>query len=304
MNARICSLLLAASLVAPPGRLAAQYAFTAHYVPGAEGIKAASLPPPGFYVRDYNLFYTADRLNTPSGSQAPLDFDAFVYANVLRGIWISNCKVLGGYFGMDALVPFIYTDLSIKQCGKPIYDHANFGVGDICFEPATLSWHGKQWDAAIGYSFWAPTGDSQPGTAKPGKGFWTQMLTAGGTFYFDQEKTWALSALNRYEFNLAEKDTDITPGQVWTLEWGLSKALSKTLDVGVAGYYQLQTTKDSGGASATRDVARDQVAAIGPEIVMFCPKLGLFTSLRYNYEFCAEDRPQGHTATLTLTKRF
>ena len=28
---------------------------TGHYVAGVEGIKASTLPPPGFYLRDYNI---------------------------------------------------------------------------------------------------------------------------------------------------------------------------------------------------------------------------------------------------------
>jgi hypothetical protein len=36
---------------------------TAHYAPGTEGLKAASLPPPGVYLRDYNEFYYSDHLN-------------------------------------------------------------------------------------------------------------------------------------------------------------------------------------------------------------------------------------------------
>jgi hypothetical protein len=30
----------------------------------------------------------------------------------------------------------------------------------------------------------------------------------------------------------------------------------------------------------------------------------MFASLRYDYEFLAEERTQGHTVSLTLTKRF
>jgi hypothetical protein len=30
----------------------------------------------------------------------------------------------------------------------------------------------------------------------------------------------------------------------------------------------------------------------------------LFVSLRYDYEFLADNRAQGHTVALTLTKRF
>jgi len=164
-----------------------------------------------------------------------------------------------------------------------------------------LAWHGQRYDAAFGYSFFAPTASSSPGTAKPGKGFWTHLITLGGTVYLDEEKTWSLSALNRYEFNTEERDTRVTPGQVWTVEWGLSKSLSKFVEVGLIGYYQLQTTKDS-GALASSD--RDQVVGVGPEILAFCPKLGLFASLRYAREFAAQDRPEGNTVTLTLTRRF
>jgi hypothetical protein len=117
----------------------------------------------------------------------------------------------------------------------------------------------------------------------------------------DPEKKWALSALNRYEINTEKKDTDMTPGQVWTLEWGLSYALRKTVDIGVAGYYQQQVTTDSGSSASS---TKDKVVAIGPEIVMLCPKLGVFTSIRYNYEVLAEDRLQGHTVAVTFTKRF
>jgi hypothetical protein len=46
------------------------------------------------------------------------------------------------------------------------------------------------------------------------------------------------------------------------------------------------------------------VAAIGPEVSVMFPKQMFFVSLRYNYEFMAENRAQGHTTALTLTKRF
>ena len=298
------SFLLATALVLLPTLLHAQGApaFTGHYVPGVEGIKGASLPPPGFYVRDYNVFYFADQLNDANGNKTPLNFNAFVYANLIRGIWITDWHVLGGNFGMDMIVPIQVTDLSIKMGSSTIYDRSIFGVGDIYIEPATLSWHGKHYDAAVGYSFFAPTGDSAPPpNAKPGKGFWTHMLTAGGTLYFDQEKTWALSALNRYEFNTSEEHTHITPGQIWTIEWGLSKTVLKTVDLGLIGYYQIQASRDSGLNASN---SRDQVLGIGPEINAFWPKLGLFTSLRYVREILAEDRPEGNTIALTLTKRF
>jgi hypothetical protein len=299
MKTRLQSLPVAATLVMLPCLLQAQP--TAHYVPGSEGIKGSTLPPPGVYLRDYNAFYFANRVNDNNGNEIKAaDPEAFIYANVPRVLWITDKKLLGGYVGVDALLPLQYTSLEANTPrGK--FDDSTFGIGDF-FAEGTLSWHEARFDAAVAYGVWAPTGDSSPDlTTRAGSGFWTHMFTAGLTWYADREKKWAVSALSRYEINQEKRDTDLTKGQAYTLEWGASYAALKTVDVGVAGYYQCQTTKDSGAGGSP---FKDQVVAIGPEILAFCPKMGIFTSLRYNYELMSEDRLQGHTVMLTLTKRF
>jgi hypothetical protein len=266
--------------------------FTGHYPAGVEGIKAGSLPPPGLYFRDYNLFYFADKY--PGG---PDDFKVFAYVNAPRLIWITDFTILGGNYGMDALLPLGYTNLEIG----PFRDR-HFSVGDVHIEPITLSWRKEKFDAAVGYAFWAPTGGfDAKHPARLGKGFWSHMFTGGGTWHLDPERTWALSALNRYEIHHKHRDFNITPGDNYTLEWGVSKSIRPTIDAGVVGYYQQQVTRDRGpGASSEKD----RVAAIGPEIAAVIPKVGLISSLRYLREFAAKDRPEGNTVTLTLTKRF
>jgi hypothetical protein len=294
MKSSFVRFLLALCLAAMPALLQAQP--TAHYVPGVEGIKGASLPPPGWYVRDYNVAYTADRVNDGNGDSAgPPNFKAFTYANVPRVIWITDKKLLGGFVGVDALLPLVYQSVTAGP-----YDRSTFGIGDL-FAESTLSWHVKQFDFSFGAGVWMPTGDSgAPPTTRAGLGYWTPMLTAGATWYVDPEKTWAVSALSRYEFNTEQRDTHVTPGQAYTLEWGVSKTLAKVVDVGAVGYFQQQVTKDSGtGASGLRD----RIAAIGPEVNVVFPKQMLFVSFRYLYEFMAENRAQGHTFALTLTKR-
>ncbi|HWQ92167.1 MAG TPA: transporter [Clostridia bacterium] len=282
-----------------PGAIQAQP--TAHYVPGVEGIKAASLPPPGFYVRDYNVAYFSDRLNDAQGREiGPADPDAFIYANVPRLIWITEYKLLGGFLGVDALLPLQYTDLEVNTPGGR-FDNSTFGIGDF-FVEGTWSAHIEKFDFSLAYGIWTPTGDSSPRlTTRAGLGYWSHMFTAGATWYLDAEKKWALSALNRYEINTEKDDTDITPGHAYTLEWGASYTVRPTIDVGVVGYFQQQVTLDSGSGASNN---RDQVAAIGPEISAFCSQIGVNTSLRYLYEFSSEDRLQGHTVALTLTKRF
>jgi hypothetical protein len=289
----IRSLLAAAAVsLALAVCLQAQPAFGGHYPAGVEGIKAGSLPPPGLYLRDYNYFYWSDDL-----AGGPPDFNLFAYVQAPRVIWISDFKVLGGYYGADVLIPFVYTD--VKAAG---HTQSDFGLGDIHVEPITLSWHLKQVDLAVGYAFWAPTGDFDKNRAtNPGKGFWSHMFTAGATYYVDTDKTWALSALNRYEIHMEHQDYPITPGNTDTLEWGISKSIIKNVEVGLVGFYQQQTTDDSGPGSSN---VLDYSVALGPEVNLFCSKLGLFTSLRYLREVAVHDRPEGNVVTLTLTKRW
>ncbi len=43
-----------------------------HYPNGAEAFLIGIAPPPGFYVKDYNYFYTADKLKDNSGNTVKL----------------------------------------------------------------------------------------------------------------------------------------------------------------------------------------------------------------------------------------
>ena len=217
MKAMHALLLAALPLLSSAGSAVAQ---SAHYPSGVEGLKGATLPPPGLYFRDYNYFYTVDRF--PGG---PAGFGLDVYVQAPRLIGITDQKFLGGYYGWDVLFTFPYQDVEIGQASW-----SEFGFGDMFVEPVTLSWHEEKFDASVGYGVWAPTGGFDAmNPASPGKGFWTHMLTAGATWYFDADKTWALSALNRYEFNTEQQQTGITPGDVWTIEYGLSKTFCKTI---------------------------------------------------------------------------
>ena len=288
MKTRIVRLLLAACVCALPSLGLAQ----AHYPNGAEGIKAASLPPPGTYFRDYNVFYFADRLK-----DGPPDFDkTFVYVNAPRLIWITEKKILGADYGMDIILPFAYQSVKV---GGDTSEHWSFG--DIQLEPLLLSWHKEKMDIAAGYALWVPSGDYKSGPTPVALGYWGNMFTLGATYYFDKDKTWAISALNRYEVNLEHPDSGITPGNEYTLEAAISKTLKKGIDVGAVGYFQWQTTEDCGTGASDK---LDQVIGVGPEVSMFCSKLGLNTSLRYYYEFGANDRPEGHKVVMTFTRRF
>lgn len=287
---------------------------SAHYVPGVEGIDDASLPPPGWYVRDYNAGYYSARLNDGAGHNAdPASFHVLTYANVPRIIWISETKLLGGYVGVDGMVPLVYQNLEagvgrqVDGAGNtirtfPTYHSGKFGVGDA-FAESTLSWHLKHFDFAAGLGLWMPTGESSaPPSTCAGLGYWTPMWTAGGTWHIDTDRNWSVSALCRYELNTEQRHTHVTRGDAFTLEWGVSRKIEKIISVGAVGYYQQKVSNDTGPSAFV--MPQNRVAAVGPEISVAFPKQMFFVSARYLYEFIAENRAQGHTFALTLTKRF
>ncbi|OEU60098.1 MAG: hypothetical protein BBJ57_06180 [Desulfobacterales bacterium PC51MH44] len=247
----------------------------------------------------YNVFYDADTLTGRSGKKRNIDFDVSVYALVNRLIWVSDTKILGGDYFMDIVIPLVDTDIEIGG-----FKDDEFGLGDINIEPFGLSWHGPCYDAAFGLSFFIPTGEyDKTEPASPGKDMWTWMLTLGGTYYLDAEKTWSASILGRYEIHGEKDDLDLTPGDDFHFEWGVGKTLAKVWDVGLTGYCQWQVTDDSGSDAVDKNV-HDRVYAIGPEVSLFYPPAKLFISLRNQWEFDAKDRPEGNITTLTFTKIF
>jgi hypothetical protein len=304
MVVMFCVLGIAAALHGPANAAEVGH----HYVNGVEGIKAATLPPPGFYYRMYNVFYNADEVKDAAGDEVPVDFDLSIYALVNRLIWISDIKILGADFGADVILPLVYSDIDTfvqVEDGLEKYDADTFALGDIVIEPFVLSWHTPRHDASFGVALYTPTGKYDKNSPEtPGEDMWTVMFTLGGTRYLDAEKTWSASILARYEIHSEKDEVKVEPGDDFHFEWGIGKTLAKIWDVGLTGYCHWQVTDDSGSGVRWDKDDHDRVYAIGPEVSVFVPPVKSFLSLRTQWEFKAKDRPEGNCTSLTLTKMF
>lgn len=303
LNQQLCVLGLA--VVTAASMTAWGQSESSHYVNGVEGIKAGSLPPQGLYGRLYTLYYGAGHLRDAGGDRLDPDFKLNVFAAVPRVIWITPLEILGANYGCDFLVPLVYTDVKVTHPQMGAMRDRQTGIGDPFLEPILLSWHKPQFDVSSGFGIYFPAGQYEPTDASsPGKGFYTYMFTLGGTYYIDPERTWAASALGRYEINSYKRIENVRPGNDFHFEYGISKNLAKVWEVGLAGYCQWQVTDDRGSDVAWNGSEHDQVYAVGPEINYFVTPARLNVSLRYEQEFLARDRPEGQVATLTLTKIF
>lgn len=278
---------------------------SARYINGVEGLRAASVPGPGFYWRNYDLWYHSDKLTDKNGDKLDLGFELDLAASVHRLIYINDFpkKVLGANYGCYLLLPTYYASMQLDAAG---IDDDRYRVGDIDLCPILLSWNKERFDAAIAYEVMIPTGDrdlSEPATL--GREYWSHMISAGGTGYLDKEKTWTFSLLGRYEINHERKSDHYRAGDQFHLEWGAGKVFPKLgLEVGIVGYANWQTTDDSGRGVYWDKSVRDRVFAVGPEVNYMIKPVGLHMALRFEKEFGARDHTEGHILNLTLTKRF
>ncbi len=292
-----------------------------HYRAGQNGIKGGAFLEPGIYLRDDNWFYTGN-------ADAPSGYKTFVYVQAPQLMWVTDWKILGARWGMDVEIPFAYREASQTSprivtpdglvFGGDTISYHQSGLGDIKLEPLRLSWHWKHFDTTIGYALWAPTGKFSEGSSvNLGDDRWTHLISLGGVWHPDDKKSWSVSVLHHYEFNGSQVGTSASvsspgggflvityekiPVSTYTLEWAVSKTILTNADVGVFGYYQKQFTDSSPAVNPFKD---SEAAGLGPEISVRIPRWDLLVSVRYAYEFTVYHRPQGHTANLSVTKKF
>lgn len=313
-----------------------------HYVGGLVNIRDYQLPAaPGVYGALYNYYYQTGRVNDANGNEKDsvtiqpgpgpgltldIDPDVDVYALVPALIWVSDWKLLGATYGALLLPTFsnasVGASLSI-QSGQGIdSETSQFGIGDWYFQPIWLGWHLEHFDFSLAYGFYAPTGkyDTEPrtfpvlGTVRVesadniGLGFWTNQFQGAASWYPWANKATALAIALTYEINSEKEDFHVTPGQVLSLNWGLSQYLPLNSDqtwlveIGPAGYDQWQVTSDD-GQNASNGIL-DQTHAAGGQVGITSVKHELAINFHYFREFETQDRFEGHVFGLSGAYHF
>ncbi len=292
-----------------------------HYVPGLLNIRDTIMPPKGLYGAVYGYYYTTDDFRNASGNETgtvtgpggrtvTLDVDVDAYTVAPAVLWNTGFTILGAEYGLFGVVPFGGPSIQVHlatQTGAGIgTDDSAFGIQDIFVQPLWLAWRWSQFDLVAGYGFAAPTGAFEQGAADNlGLGYWTHQLQVAGALYFLQKAT-AIVVAATYEFNMEKEDVDITPGQRFSLNYGVSQFLPLgpgLIELGLLGYSQWQVTDDSGSA-ATNPSVHDQVHGVGAQIGYLVPAWRLSAAAKYLYQYYAEDRFKGQEFTLMVGYQF
>lgn len=280
------------------------------WVPGQFGLNAGVIPDPGFTYANLALNYSADQLNGPAGNRIPGitgNYSFWVDENILY--YVPKYKFLGGYFMPyialnyatgELVADFTGTNLSAAGGGS--------GFADMYVQPLNLGWHLKRTDLNIGYAFTAPTGRFTQGASNNvGSGYWGNDITSGTTFYITKNKGTSANLATAWEIHGQKRGTNITPGQTFTMEWGLGQVLplkkdmSMLLQLGFVGYDQWQVSHSSGTLNVGGTPIPEflipfySVHALGVQSNFILPAKNLLGFFKYYDEYRALARPQGRT---------
>ena len=122
--------------------------------------------------------------------------------------------------------------------------------------PIALGWHLKRADIQVQEGMMLPTGRYTPGASdNVGTGYFGNHLLTGSTVYITKNKGTSANLFTDWEVHGARagtNGTEKTPGQSFTMEWGLGQVLplkknfSQLLQLGLVGYDQWQVTANGG----------------------------------------------------------
>ncbi|WP_252009539.1 transporter [Ferrimonas sp. SCSIO 43195] len=278
-----------------------------HYPIGGEGVMAGTPPPPGVHYRMYNTWYSADKLTDNNGDDTGLDVDIDAYVQLHRLVHVTDKKLFGANWAYNVIVPMVHEKFSSDALG--IHDNTSFSLGDVVLEPLALFWYGEEFDACLGLAAIAPTGDYDAhDAASAGMGFWSGMLTLGGTYYMGDNRSWSASILTRTIYNGKQDDTNIRPGAEFAVEGGIGKQFALNdrwlARPGISYGASWQISDDSKDAPGVVADHHKESYSVGAELNLMYLPWHLQGNLRYATEFGAKNTSEGSSVVFTLTKSF
>mgnify|MGYP001822519958 FL=1 len=272
---------------------------------GDWGINSGTQPDPRFYFAPVYARYSTNSIRDSDGNERP-NVDAEINVDVLAAFvwWVTDFKILGGNYSVQASFPMVGTALEAPGIG--VGTDNSLAFGDVYVQPINLGWHQDRADFTVGAGVYFPTGRWEEGADDNiGLGMWGFDVVAGSTVYLNSARSWTLSALAAYETHSKKQDSDIQVGDLFTVEGGLGASLLEGgLTVGAAYYAQWKLTEDDLGFERLPGLDKARTFGVGPEATLALPVKGKLAGLltaRYLWETGARSTAQGNTFVALLT---
>lgn len=288
------------------------------YPNGAEAFMVGAAPPPGVTFINYLYYYHAGEMKDGNGGDVPVFDEVSVWAEVMRFIWMSKAKLLGGNYGQHFF--FLVTDTNLDFSQPINRDYHSTDIPYLIWSPFLLTWHvldGKLHMVLDLADLYIPlNNEDRDDPASMGRNFWTIEPVFAVTWMPTREIE--LSAKFMYDFNTRQDDfapgipglyLDRTPGDEFHVDFATSYAIQPNLRLGLSGYYYRQVNNDDyHGIDDSPDVFRpilhaaegeqSRVWALGPGV--WYQHKNLMAEFRTQFEFDARQKPEGSNAWFKL----
>jgi hypothetical protein len=271
------------------------------YPAGMSATNSGVTPRSGFSYSNLLAIYSRDQFRGPNGEILATGRQSVVM-DLNSIVWVSKREILGGAkFSMSATLPVANNSLTSDDAW-PI--SGGQGFADSYYQPFILGWNKERIALRAVYGFLAPTGSFKVNASdNVGSGYWTHAFSSGQTVWLTQDKRTAVSAFQMYEVHTTQKGTQTKPGDTLDLDYSLTHSITLrnelSLQVGLVGYNQWQTTDKTGPAITPQQAAAHyRVNALGFAANVNLPAR-VNVGVKYFKEFMNRSTFQGHSLQLS-----
>jgi hypothetical protein len=263
---------------------------------------------PGWLVEETFIYYDANGFTDSKGKDIAGSNRVTAMSAVTHAAWISNSRLLGGFYGAEVLLPL--ADLDFNTDFGP--NGRERGAGDLIVGPFFIQWSeskffGMPYFHRLNLDFVLPTGEySQNSAINIGSNIYT--FNPYYAFTLIPTERLELSARLHYLWCSQNRDPfiglgadDTQPGQAAHFNFAASYEIFKGLRLGLNGYYLRQITDDKLDGDDQAG-SKERILGIGPGLKYTYGQLSFY--LNAYHETAAENRPEGFRGILRLSMVF
>lgn len=287
MNKRFLAVILWIALPLTVARAAENGASV--YPAGVETVMPGMLPGPGqTLLLEFNNFYQANALKDGNGHDAMPGFHLRVAAVAVKVVHNWGVHALGGTLVSSAAVPILYEhlDLPFGKFSKEGMGNPDFGVLDVAYHKGDFYW----W---YGLDAFTPGAQYKKEDSLNVGQHYFATAPVGAFSYLPENKSSEISSRFNYIVNYTNPANQYHSGNEFLWEYAAMHNVTKSLALGVNGYFDRQTTDDRLNGAVVESGNRGRVLAIGPEARYHLGHVALI--LKYQREMLAENRTMGNS---------
>src|SRR6266568_693107 len=266
---------------------------------------------PGYAVEQYTTYSFAGKMKNAGGDTLSGTNTLETTVALQHICHYSTHRVLGGLYGVEALVPFVNVGLTSAVAGEARVH----GIGDLTVSPLMIMWNPKNFGGRMFFhratvDIVVPTGKySSSRMLNPGNNTVSVNPWYAFTYYpVKHSMKWEVSARIHYLWN-SENDSPFAgyhmkstqAGQAIHENYAASYEVAKGVRIGFNGYAVHQITDHKINGLSVSD-SRERVFGAGPG-VQFGGR-GLWFFANSYFESGAQNRAQGTRVNFRVLKTF